>query len=170
MVDILPSPINGYYSPQDKGEPGREQPRLSISDQEGRIISELVRGLNVIEIGTGLGVSTKWLASKAQHVYTCDIDPWVQENIWPTLPTNVECSSTLVNIYIEKADAAFIDGRHEYAFVMADIATVKELVKPGGLLIFHDLYLPDVIRALSDSAIEFMHIQSGGGIAVAWNQ
>ncbi len=48
-------------------------------------IEALVRGLDVLEIGTGLGVSTEWMARTAHSVVTVDIDPWVWKHVFPYL-------------------------------------------------------------------------------------
>jgi len=40
----------------------------------------------------------------------------------------------------ELADAAFIDGNHVATFAWADYGNFLDLVKPGGLMFFHDLY------------------------------
>jgi len=169
VIELIKSPINGYSCRADPGEPGAGTPRLSINDTEGRIISELVRGLSVLEIGTGLGVSTRWLASTARRVLTLDCDSWVQDHIWPTLPASVICLRELRGARY-CLEAAFIDGSHQYQAVMTDITLAMLNVKPGGLLIFHDLYIADVERALVDRNLLFVHIQSTAGLALAWNE
>jgi hypothetical protein len=76
--------VNGAYQhPDDPGEPIFMTPRISITDDEGEILYILSKGKDVLEIGTGLGVSTCWLADNAHKVVSVDIDPWVQEKVWP---------------------------------------------------------------------------------------
>lgn len=169
MIDLIPSAINGYGCLADPGEPGTNAPRLSINDVEGRILSELVRGLSVLEIGTGLGVSTKWMAKTAAGVYTVDIDPWVQEHVFPTMPGNVICLGSLPQLDRCFA-AAFVDGCHDYESVRKDIVTGRLYVKRGGLLIFHDLYIEGVKRAIDEAfGDRYIHIQTIAGMALAWN-
>jgi predicted O-methyltransferase YrrM len=169
-MNLIPSPINGYACPEDTGEPGTNAPRLSVNNDEARIVSELLRGRWVLEIGTGLGVMTHALAAVTDLIVTVDIDPWVQENIVPTLPKHVQFTTNAESIgVLHWFDAAMIDGSHKYEDVMRDIGIVRKLVKPGGLLIFHDLYLSPIYNALTDSKVNFIHIQSIAGLAVAWN-
>lgn len=169
-MKLIPSPINGYACPDDPGEPGTRQPRLSVNDHEARLLAELLRGRWVLEIGTGLGVATRVIAAATERIITVDIDPWVKENIVPTLPEHVQFVSDIDSIKVlHWFDAAFVDGLHSYQAVMQDIVNVRRLVKRGGLLIFHDLYLPPVEQALIDSGVAFTHVQSAAGIAVAWN-
>ena len=42
----------------------------------------------------------------------------------------------------EPLDVLFIDGDHSYEGAMADWLDYGPLVRPGGLVIFHDIYLP----------------------------
>jgi hypothetical protein len=73
----------GYYShPEDPGEAyyGGSPKRLSVTDEEAEILAKLATGMTVLELGTGLGVSTKALASTAKSVITVDPDPWVRED------------------------------------------------------------------------------------------
>lgn len=174
MIGLLPSAINGYACSTDPGELDfygnrTNEPRLSINDVEGRILSELVRGLSVLEIGTGLGVSTRWMAKTAAGVYTVDADPWVQEYVFPTLPGNVICMTELPPLDRCFA-AAFVDSCHDYQAVRVDIRTVRMWVKQGGLLIFHDLYIEGVKRAIDEAfGDKFIHIQTTAGMALAWN-
>jgi hypothetical protein len=167
-VELIASPINGYACPSDPGEPGTGKPRLSINNEEGRILQALIRGYEVLEIGTGLGVSTGFLAQAANRVFTVDIDPWVHEYIWPTLPKNVITLKEITGIRL-CVQATFIDGMHEYEAVKRDIEIARLCTRQHGLIIFHDLYIAGVAQALIDSGLPFVHIQTTAGMAVAWN-
>jgi predicted O-methyltransferase YrrM len=52
------------------------------------------------------------------------------------------------------ADAVFIDGDHSFDAVMHDTALAHDLVRPGGIIIWHDYLNPsvDVTRALDELA------------------
>lgn len=163
------SQVNGYFHPSDPGEPGTGQPRLSVNDHEGRLLASLVRRMVVLEIGTGLGVSARWMAMTAKHILTVDPDPWVIENIFPTLPPSVIGCPDYQD-WFPIFDAAFLDGLHQYEQVMKDIEIMRNQVRANGLLIFHDLYIQDVRRALKDSKIAVMHIETRAGIGLAWNE
>jgi len=168
-LNFLPSPINGWYCPDDPGEPGTEQKRLSINDIEGRLLSALVRGLDVLEIGTGLGVSAEWMARTAHSVVTVDVDPWVWEHVFPCLTSKIIAFRDTINL-THDYDACFIDGLHTFEQCAADIITARKHVKRGGLIILHDLYIEPVRMALLDSGLRYVHIQTKAGMAVAWNE
>jgi predicted O-methyltransferase YrrM len=40
----------------------------------------------------------------------------------------------------EKADAIFIDGNHAAAYVWSDYALALEILAPGGIILFHDIF------------------------------
>ena len=168
MIDLKPAP-NGYMSPQDPGEPGRNQPRWSVNDVEARIIGELCRGLNVLEIGTGLGISSKAIAQKANSLHTVDIDPWVIKNIHPELIKLGNVITWSEMPMHGEANALFLDGFHEYNQVKKDIAAVRPLLVKGAIMIFHDLYIDGVYRGIIDSGLTPLHIQTTAGIGVCWN-
>lgn len=131
-----------YISPDDPGERIPGIGRVSITDAEGELLAWFARGCAVLEIGTGLGVSTRWLASTASSVVTTDIAPWVQETIWPTLPTNVR---GLERHEVEGPfDLAFIDGGHLPEEFADDMELVERVVGPPGLIVAHDAYLLNV--------------------------
>jgi hypothetical protein len=178
MIELKPAP-NGYMSPQDPGEPGRNQPRWSVNDREARIIGELCRGLDVLEIGTGLGISTKAINEKAADLDTVDIDLFVQQNIFPELKKlGVFCHNSFEDCVKDmdpdpkistRWTALFLDGFHEYNQVKKDIAAARPWLAPGAIMIFHDLYIDGVYRGIIDSGLAPLHIQTVAGIGVCWN-
>ena len=138
-----------YSSPDDPGEVGyavREK-RLSVTNEEGEILAGLAAGLRVLEIGTGLGVATRYLARTATEVVTVDIDPWVVDpciaNV--TFMRDVPPGKTF--------DLAFIDGNHQYAEVIRDIQrAISEVI------VLHDTYLDEVARAARDAGLHEVRI------------
>ena len=174
MIDLKPAP-NGYMSPQDPGEPGRNQPRWSVNDVEARIIGELCRGLHVLEIGTGLGISTRAIAKRAAKTVTVDIDQFVQNKIVPGLisefPDKLICYNVwpIMDGMQTPFTAFFLDGYHEYNQVKKDIATARPILADHAIMIFHDLYIDGVYRGIIDSGLTPLHIQTTAGIGVCWN-
>jgi predicted O-methyltransferase YrrM len=170
MIALQKSPVNGYLCPTDPGEPGWGTQRLSVNDLEAKIVSEFARGKTVLEIGTGLGVSTLKLAETAKMVYTVDIDSWVAKNIAPTLPDNVRFFKSIDEYGITPGfDMAFVDGFHEYEQCSKDINSVMYLVNRGGVLLFHDFHIPAVAKAIHDSHLNVVYIRTIAGMGLAWN-
>jgi len=58
--------------------------------------------------------------------------------------------------YRRTCDFVFVDGAHSYPFVAADTATAFELIRPGGVIVWHDYKsgCPGVVRALHTAARE----------------
>jgi predicted O-methyltransferase YrrM len=139
-----------------------------VNTTEARIVSELFRGLAVLEIGTGLGVSTREIARQAKYVFTVDIDEWVEINVAPDLPENVKFLTDIKEVPGD-LDAAFIDGLHTYEQCTKDIEAVRRLVKSGGMIVFHDLNIAGVNQAIEHSKLKFVQILTYAGMALAWN-
>jgi hypothetical protein len=154
----LPPPVRlektkegGYFSPDDPNDIGHwdaveGEARGSISDREGEILAALAYRRTVIEIGTGLGVSTGYLASSARRVDTIDPSRWVAERIFPHLRLlgNVVCHSTLGAEIPKPVDLVFIDAVHLAENVAADLGQALALVKPEGLIVMHDWNIDNV--------------------------
>lgn len=130
-----------YFSPDDPGEWGPESsPRVSITDTEGDLLAYLARGQKVLEIGTGLGVSTRYLARNQSVVVTVDPSEWVRESVWPHLPDNVVTCADRA-LLAPGFDMAFIDGDHHREAFEEDVRLCERVVRKGGLLVAHDAIL-----------------------------
>ena len=136
---MIPHRDGGYYREDDPGEPSSRVARISVTDDERPVLAEMAAGKVVLEIGTGLGVSTRALASTATSVTTCDIDEWVHRTIWPDLPDNVSCVSSTDDL-TAGFDLVFIDGDHRDEALRIDVATAERLLKPGGTIAVHDAH------------------------------
>ena len=111
------------------------------------ILANLASRLRVLEIGTGLGVSTRALASRAKSVVTVDPDPWV---VAPDLPNVTllreppdDCSAF---------DLAFIDGNHCVDAVVGDIRLCSRIPK----LVLHDTDMQDVQDAIRQCGLRLV--------------
>jgi hypothetical protein len=114
-------------------------------------------------------VSTKTIAEKAHWVYTVDIDPWVKKNIVPGLPKNATFYNKIGSVK-KRLDAAFIDSLHTYEQCSKDIVDAKRIVKPGGLIMFHDTRMKQIQAAIFDSGLECVFMYTVAGIAIGWNR
>jgi len=162
-MELVPAP-NGFTCPTDPGEPGLGIKRWSVSDLEARIAAEFCCNREVLEIGTGLGVATRAIAQKARMVHTVDIDPWVKQNV--ELPDNAIFYDDIRDVP-EGLDVAFIDGLHTTEQCLLDIEEAKRIIKPGGLLIFHDARMQQVMKAIQD--LHPVFIVTPAGVAIAWS-
>ena len=50
----------------------------------------------------------------------------------------------------DKVDMLFIDGDHSYGSIMTDFLLYKDVVKSGGIVVFHDYLLPGVKRFVNN--------------------
>lgn len=166
MNELIRRNNGTYYCPKDPGEPGGGQ-RISISESEGEILAELVAGKRVLEIGTGLGVSTMYLASTAESVYTVDVDEWVREIIWPDLLGEFENVVCIERPELaENVEIAFIDGRHEEQFVVADIeAALKAGCKT---ILLHDINSSGVKQAVASKFKSVERLATTYGIGIVY--
>jgi SAM-dependent methyltransferase len=167
-MNLIPAD-NGFLCPDDPGEPGLGAKRWSVNPIEARIVSELCRGLDVLEIGTGLGISTKAIAKRARVVYTVDIDPWVKETVVPDLPENVKFFDNIQDIPHD-LDVVFIDGLHSFQQCNKDIRDARKVLKPDGLYIFHDAKMSGVANAIKGSGLTIVPIETSMGMVMAWKE
>ena len=158
-------PTGGYVHTADPGEMGYEgrPPRISVTDEEAKILSALAAGLTVYEIGTGLGVATRAMAETAVKVYTYDTDQWVRRTVYPALPQNVHPLFDGPNL-AQKADMVFVDGLHTYEAVTADIALAGRCMP--SLIVFHDMKLLAVQKAIRASGLRPVVIRTTYGLGI----
>lgn len=146
MIEMARTEIGNYFSPIDPGEKtAGDVPRRSVTDEEAGLLREIADGRLVIEIGTGLGISTRAMAETAVTVWTIDPDPWVQDNIWPDLPGNVCRMRKIPEPFRSMVfDMAFVDGEHSESAFRGDIAALRPLMRSGSEILVHDSNLPGV--------------------------
>lgn len=119
------------------------------------MLSGLALGRTVLEIGTGLGVSTRALAETASRVFTVDVDPWVAEAIAPSLPANVTfLRETGEFPATARCSMAFIDGLHKTEAVVQDVRFALARLERPGLLVFHDGRMAPVQEGIRRSGLD----------------
>ena len=71
-----------------------------------------------------------------------------------------------------QCDVVFVDGSHAYSYVLSDSAKALELLKPGGLVLWHDyagpLHSPGVYRALNELASRIPIVRIAGTSLAAY--
>ena len=154
-----------YIHAADPGEPGYEgnPPRISITEREAQILMSIVAGLEVFEIGTGIGMATRAMSVTADSVATCDIDQWVFDNIVPDLPRNVYYEhrdvidrDIAVSLITPGWDVVFIDGLHTKEAASRDIDLALRFLQPGGRIIFHDTKMESVQAAIKEAGLRLV--------------
>lgn len=154
-----------YTHPDDPGEPATKSPRISVTDDEAELLAYFADGKTVLEIGTGLGVSTRALARHATMVDTLDTDPWVRQHVWPIL------LELPVNFLVERHDPmgiyemVFIDGEHKTVDTREDIAYACTACARG-MIVVHDTNMDTVKDALV--GYDWHHIPTYHGMGIIY--
>ena len=134
LPDAFPGEISGWLRPE-----------------EGRALAKLARGKRVLEIGSYCGKSTICMARTAQHITALDYfdgratpfprstaDDFRANIERYEVADRIETCHPEAEIPLPKYDFAFIDGAHDRESVEADIEKVLGVLKPDGLIAFHD--------------------------------
>jgi len=137
-----------------------------VNYDEAELLREWVRAVNpdvVLESGTANGYSTTWLASGMlgdSKLYT--FDPVDRPKVWDefTSPEVVGrinfCKAEFRHLgqFVNPTPAArilaFIDGDHGRDSVMEDFKSLQPYLKPGDVLLFHDLRERSLIKGFDD--------------------
>ncbi len=73
-----------------------------------------------------------------------------------------------------RCDLVFVDGSHAYSYVVSDSRKALDLVRPGGLVLWHDYlgprHSPGVYRALNELARELPLVHVAGTSFVAYRR
>lgn len=122
-----------------------------LHPDEGKALAELCAGKRVLEIGSYCGLSTVCIGRTAESVTA--VDYFDGRGTVSRADTRPEFDRTIerygiadkvtachpdAEIPLPEYDVAFIDGAHDRASVEADISKAMAVLKPDGLLIFHD--------------------------------
>lgn len=143
----------------------------------GLALSAIVRderAATTLETGMALGLSTLWIVnallsnSEATNIHHTAVDPF-QATDWRRaalrlltdagdliaqgLVTHLSEDSTLAlpNLIIQnrRFDLILIDGGHLFELAFCDILFASRLIRPGGLIIVDDLWMPSVSTAVN---------------------
>lgn len=153
------------------------------SDAEAAELARLAADMVVLEVGAYKGFGTVLMAQAGATVWAvdwhrgdADLGPKDTLCAWWTNVRRHHVEDRVVGLVGRSADVlprldaamfdmAFIDGYHEYTSVKEDIYWSLPLVRPGGLLTFHDYdpkVWPGVVRAVDELVEESLR---GGVLA-----
>ena len=79
-----------------------------------------------------------------------------------------------VSPWAGRCDVVFVDGSHAYSYVVSDSAKALQLVRPGGLVLWHDYngpkHSPGVYRALNELAARLPLVRISGTALAAYRR
>jgi len=130
-----------------------------LSETEGVALRTLCEYKRVLEIGSYCGRSTVCIAQAAISVVAVDPHSGLKTTTMPR-DTYMTCKANLAryqcnNVEVVRAtsdewaatysgpafDVVFIDGNHQYAAVLSDIAIAERVLAANGVILFHDYRL-----------------------------
>lgn len=140
------------------------------SDQEAAELARLAAGRRVLEVGTYKGFGAVLMAQAGATVWAvdwhrgdADLGPKDTLCAWWTNVRRHAVEDQVVGVVgttqvvlpllrEHSFDMAFVDGHHAYESVASDVCYVVQLVRPGGLIVFHDYSTtwPGVRRAVDE--------------------
>jgi len=133
----FPMDINGWLFPE-----------------EGRALAELAEGKDVLEIGSYCGLSTVCIGRTAKSVTAVDYfdgrSTPIPDNTLPAFQASCERYGIWNKVTVRhpddslsgaEFDLVFIDGDHAAESVKSDIDKALSVLRPGGLIAFHDYRL-----------------------------
>lgn len=162
----LKSMYDGEPQPGTDGTLHAINPMVRIGDNQGTFIADLHRGLRPelsVEIGFAYGFSTLHiLDAMAEDGYGhhIAIDP-AEESMWhgvglqavrdlglterfEFIPKRAFAALSQLLREDRHPEFVFIDGSHLFDYALADFRFVDEVLKPGGHILFDDLWMPSI--------------------------
>jgi precorrin-6B methylase 2 len=140
-----------------------------LTEEEGRELARLAEGKAVLEVGSYCGRSTICLAQQAKFVTAVDtFDGRGTAGAGDTLPLfqrNIRRHGAGEKVTVSRGESAavlpnlppvydlvFIDGSHDRDSVLADAMAAQRLLRPGGVIAFHDYAEtdPGVVLAVNE--------------------
>ena len=119
---------------------------------------------DVLEIGCDVGNSTTaFLSGVSRSVTSIDINPACGDNFpgcsgcskWTFIAGDSRAAHTLARVMACTFDVLYVDGAHDYETVRSDLDLYSSLVRPGGLILVHDVLCPDTFPGVRRAFDEF---------------
>lgn len=143
---------------------------VGLTQRPGEGLAALIRAEGVkstLEVGMALGLSTLWLMQGCDGPHMA-IDPnqratWLGAGMRAVREAGLDDRLSLVEQDSRLAlpamvangatfDFSFVDGVHRFEYVLLDLCYALRLVRPGGLVVLDDRWMP-AVRAAADYAV-----------------
>ena len=129
----------------------------SINQYETFVLCQIIKSSNskiIFEIGTSKGQTTHNIEANLPdggRVYTLDLNQCLA-GTGRIMPLRGDSRSFDFSPYHDKIDLMFIDGNHDYDYVLSDSENAFRCVKEGGFIIWHDFVhdRPYTVKAILD--------------------
>jgi len=151
-----------------------------LDNEQGVILAlaGIVKPRVVVEVGVNIGLTAQALLEGVESIekyYGIDVDPdyrfeiAAQQIEYPGEPGRLVKGDPRFELILRgnplptAADFIFIDGDHGHNAVMADSKWAAEIVRPGGMVVWHDYLNPgvqvtDVLEELQSSGRDIRRI------------
>lgn len=140
---------------------------IEIGTNEGRTAKAILQNVDGIERYQGVDVEAGYVpAMKVQRQEVPDRPGWMAaDNPRFELILRKRGSLDLEPRDLPECDVVFIDGDHGHAAVRHDIRLAEALVRPGGLIIYHDYHdlgtvdVKTVLEERSARGFQIQHVE-----------
>jgi SAM-dependent methyltransferase len=122
-------------------------------------LAKLVRAKDIIETGYDAGYTTRVLAQTGATVLAIDdgseypeVKQVARDILRPysnVVIVNADALSILRDLKPNIADLIFIDDLHNYEHVKLEAIECRRLIRPGGIVAFHDTNVVDIHKVIS---------------------
>lgn len=141
---------------------------LEFGVNEGRTAKAILQNVPGIKLYQGVDVLPGYVTAKEVQRKEVPADPgWRAEHEFAfQLLVRPRGSFDLAAEDLEPCDAVFIDGDHGRAGVLNDTALARELVRPGGIVVWHDYHnlgtvdVREVLDEMHAAGASIQHVEN----------
>ena len=139
---------------------------IEIGCNEGRTARAVLDNVAGIETYIGVDVPPGYVFEKRVQAKEVPAEPgkWALDDPRFVLMLRKRGSFDLSEMEMPACDAVFIDGDHSRAAVEHDTAMARQIVRPGGIIIWHDYHdlgtvdVRDVLDEMHDAGSPIQHV------------
>lgn len=165
---------NGKVHKEKYPESGKYIRSISLSSKEGRILTRLIAKFqpeHIVEMGTGAGIGTLYLASanSSVPVYTIEGNPDIantasevfEKHNYDNISLNKGTFDQKLPEILKKLNHAsiiFIDGDHRSEALLRYFNIIKPFLNKHSVLILHDIYWSEDMQKAWKTILSFPEI------------